>query len=302
MKIAHVSDIYGDFESFGRALDVISDCRPNVLAITGDLVGNVINDNLINTYSKSVEVLSDVKEKVYKSTEGRVRNYYDLASFLSKENGRFPEKVRDAACKYLALVILGREKMREQYREIKDILGRLNRDGITSVLVPGNWDGLCIDDFLCDENIHSKRLDIDGRVFVGYGGATASVPVGIPLSLLSRLNEYDSYKYLTCCSDVSVILTHTPPSKNAGVPELCMFACLQEIAPILFLSGHNHKTYVGVDERADTVVSVAGNLGRYNNQNYGDFLLFDLDDVIRQVTLFNIGNDGVKKEVKIIRK
>ena len=41
MKIIHMSDIHGDFESFDKALEIVKATDAEVLAITGDLSGNL---------------------------------------------------------------------------------------------------------------------------------------------------------------------------------------------------------------------------------------------------------------------
>jgi Icc-related predicted phosphoesterase len=171
--------------------------------------------------------------------------------------------------------------MLNNYKQFKERFDSLKQK---VVLVPGNWDGKCIDDVLAQQNLHNKSsLEIDNAQFFGYGGSDET-PIAIPKDLLINFDSDELFQYLSSQESrddlADVVLTHTPPRYFEGknkrhTRDPLLLAHLYKNSPELILCGHNHELYVLKDETASTIIVNPGNLGRYQNDSFGTFLEID---------------------------
>ncbi len=296
VKIIHMSDIHGDFETLDTALKYVEQSDADILAVTGDLVGRVLDEKNLPEFEEAANFLM----QVYRQTDAEVDSldaaaemFVDGKIEVAGVNG---EKLAE---RYLDLEIQAKIEMKKQYRGFKDIFDDL---GKKVLLVPGNWDGKCIDDFLAFNNLHNKNVEqVNGISFVGYGGA--SVFSGeIPVDLIVRYNEDEMFHHLSAHEEAEVALMHTPPygfenSERHNGSKLGL-AYMFRNTPSLILAGHTHKPLLARESKTKVWVSNSGNLGRYQNSSYGTFFEIELDDntFVNPLRTYQVVGDEVKVE------
>lgn len=187
-----------------------------------------------------------------------------------------------------------RNKMLSRYREFKDRFQELEQQVL---LVPGNWDGKCIDDVLAHENLHDKNIvEINGIGFIGYGGSDM-IPATIPEILLIEFDPNECYQHLSKHDNAEIALTHEIPKGLGGRHggQLCIVQYLKDTAPSLLLTGHSHQLVI-VKSNEGTIIANPGNLGRYQNQDFGTFLEIDIDKntFVRPKAVYKIEGNSVK--------
>ncbi|MEK6826872.1 MAG: metallophosphoesterase [Nanoarchaeota archaeon] len=274
MKIIHMSDIHGDFESFDKALEIVKATDAEVLAITGDLSGNLFEGEEKEYFEKMNSFLN----KSF-STNGTI---HDLAEALVSGKLKIPlENAVQLGEEYLKFEGVAKERMLNNYKQFKERFNTLKQK---VVLVPGNWDGKCIDDILAQENLHEKApIEIDDAQFFGYGSSN-EIPIIVPRDLLIDFDSDIAFQYLHAQESrddlADVVLTHVPPryfegenKKHSGDP--LMLAYLYRNSPELILCGHIHEPSIIQDKIASTIIVNPGNLGRYQNDSFGTFLEID---------------------------
>ena len=292
-----MSDIHGDFGFFDKALDgIVRPSDAEVLAINGDLSGEVFEGEEIKAFQAAAQIIENVRQQVYQATQGKVGTFHGCAEFLLREDVKAGEDVKNAARQYLFSEENARQRMLGTYRELKERF-----DGLSQrvVLVPGNWDGKCIDDILGKRNLHNKPTEeINGVNFSGYGGAE-SYPNVLPLDLTIDFDEDEAFAQLCENGNAEVLLLHTPLrgfSKNGNdLGNYCFNSVMYRNAPSLILSGHSHQRGIFQDPKTKTVVVNPGNLGRYNGSKYGTFLELELDDnlFVKPTRNFMVDESGV---------
>jgi Icc-related predicted phosphoesterase len=275
MKIIHMSDIHGDFESFDKALEIVKTTDADVLAITGDLSGYLFNGEEKDFF---IELNKFLHTNV--STTG---TFHALAEAFA--SGKVPP-VKGANLvklgeEYLKFEELARQRMLSNYKEFKTRFDALKQK---VVLIPGNWDGKCIDDILSQENLHDKSpLEIGNAQFFGYGSCD-DIPITTPKDLLFGFDTDSAFQYLSAQESkddmADVVLTHLPPryfegknKRTTGDP--LTLAYMFRNSPELILCGHTHGLSVIQDNISSTFVVNSGNLGRYGNESFGTFLEID---------------------------
>lgn len=170
------------------------------------------------------------------------------------------------------------QEMLRYYKEFKDRFNELEQQVL---LVPGNWDGKCINDVLSPYNLHLKNpLNIQGIEFVGYGSSDA-IPSVIPENLLVGFNQSECYSHLIKYGNAEIALTHETPrgfsgDKRYGQP--CISKYIKNTAPSLLMTGHSHIINIAAEQEDETLITNPGNLGRYGRDNFGTFFELEIDE------------------------
>lgn len=278
MRIISMSDIQGDFETLDKALPVVRTSDAEVLAMTGDLSGSVFEEKEKPEFLEASKVMRSLMPQVYQDTQRQVRTVHDTAEFLLSNKVKASDELKKAAGTYLLLEKQAREKMLTTYREFRQRFNDLHQKVI---LVPGEWDGKCIDDVLAHENIHNKIIEeVNGIEFVGYGGA-GQYPAEIPIDLTTDFFEREALEHLSKYENAEVALVHECPNGFEGNGKysgnFALLAYLFRNRPSLILTGHSHSPFVAREPKTGTFVINPGNLGRYENQDFGTFLELEID-------------------------
>jgi len=296
MKIINISDIHGDFETFAKALKIIKTSDAEVLAINGDLAGNVFEGKEKDSFINISKTFYNFLSQIYNHTNGQIKTIHDTAKFLISNRVKAPDELKKFAEDYLGFEKKAEERMSRQYQEFKQRFDDLEQKVI---LIPGNWDGKCINDFLEQENIHNiSGKEINGIKFVGYGGSKEH-PVNLPLDLTVHYNKDEAYSHLCKHEDAEIALSHNVPRGfefNGRPPgEYSLLAYLYRNAPSLILTGHTHNPFVSKEKKTGTIVANPGNLGRYENQNFGTFLEIDIDNnfFVKPISLYKINKNSI---------
>jgi Icc-related predicted phosphoesterase len=291
MRIMSMSNVYGDFETLQKALDYIGKTDAKVITIQGDLSGKVLDGDLSGrTLDDKDErnkmfALNNLIGKVHYQMCQRTQEqmtYHDCAHRLTEPNQNFEasEDLKKAASIYLSLEEKAKKGMSENYRKFKEMFEGLPQKVL---LVPGDWDGIHIDDFLAKQNIHDKYPEeIDGIKFVGYGGSPEPVPE-LPFDLTFGFIEDEAFSHFSK-NKGEVVLSHTIPrgyGNNGYRGHYSLLAYIYRCAPSLFLMGHNNHLFVSKESETGTILANPGNLGKDplpRNSSFGTFLEFEIDE------------------------
>lgn len=297
MKIISISDIHGDFETFDKALKYIKNTDAEVLTINGDLSGSVFNKEEKEYFVNITNNLRGLVQQIYHDTKGNIRTFHDSMKFLISGKIKAPKELMKLADDYLRFEKKAVERMSNQYQEFKDRFNDLEQK---IILVPGNWDGKCIDDVLAKYNIHNRYPEeIDGIRFIGYGGSREH-PIELPIDLTVHYYENEAFSHLSKHENAEVVLIHTCPKGFEGserhTGEYSLLAYLYRNAPSLILTGNTHRPFIVKEEKTSTIVANPGNLGRYQNQNFGTFLELEIDKdfFVRPLYVHKIDGDSIK--------
>ena len=292
-----MSDIHGDFETFDKALHFVKNSDARVLTINGDLAGSVFENEEKKSFINTSQTLINQLPQIHKLTNGQIGTVHNAANFLLSGNVKVPDELKKYSEDYLKFEKVAKEKMSEQYKGFRQRLDELKQKVI---LIPGNWDGINLDDYLASENIHNKYYgEVDGIKFIGYGGAR-EYPIELPPDIITTFDEDEAYSHLSKYGDAEIVLTYTVPrgfedeKKYKG--EYNLLAYLYRFEPSLILTGHIHVPFIVKEKKSGTFVANPGNLGRYNNQSFGTFLEIDIDGnlFVKPKTMYKIEGDSIK--------
>jgi len=258
VRLIHMSDIHGDFEILDRSLEVVVKSKPDVLAITGDLSGEVFNKEETGAYLTCYNEFDVIHSQVMRVKEGFI-GYHDAAQSLIRGELNASDGVRDVARKYLEFEMMAEGRKLAQYREFKKRFDSLDSK---IILVPGNWDIVGIDEVLAEENIHCKtKARVNELGFAGYGGSSDH-PNVLPLDLCIPFSEDEGFIYLNKQTEgeegAEVILTHECPRGSGGDRHggsWWVSALLYKTQPSLFLFGHSHYPILGQDDKSQCFIS-----------------------------------------------
>lgn len=283
-----MSDIHGDFETFDKALQAIRQIgNVDALAITGDLAGSGFNQEEAKYFSDAQENIVNFNRELRANRNAYGENLTKTCEYVLNDKNA-PEDVKKLVKDYQELQQKDVQYSSNCYQEFASRLEQLSTsDGVRTLLVPGNWDSLNIDDYLAENNLHNRngrKESIKGIGFVGYGGA-GMVPRIKPYDKLVDFDEDEAYNHLTSNEDAEIALVHSPVagldldgenSRHFG--EYCLTAYMHRNTPSLILEGHSHKPRISKDLKSGTIVCNPGNLGKYDNGNHGSFLELDIND------------------------
>jgi Icc-related predicted phosphoesterase len=299
MKIQTISDIHGDFETLDKALKVYKDSDAQLLTINGDLLGEIFKDKEREDFLQTSSAMYNFTAQLYNASEGRISSMNQAAQVLSSGQVEVNEETIALAKKYLSFEETAKTRATLQYQEYKT---RFDSLGKKVLLVPGNWDLLCLEDVLANENLHMKpKVEIEGLSFIGYGGA-GPIPKPIPqdLGFVSSFNSDEAFNHLSSAEDTDVALVHVAPryfdNPKSTSGEFFMLAYMYRNQPSVILAGHTHHPSIMIEKRTNTVIINPGNLGRYDETDYGTFLQFELDENpgIKKPVLYNVSGDKIK--------
>ncbi|MEK6960756.1 MAG: metallophosphoesterase [Nanoarchaeota archaeon] len=249
MKILHISDIHEDSEALAKALDFASAFCVEHVICTGDL---------LNTHY----------------TLDGWRRY----ATGSRDNVAFRDHVIGLA--------------REKYEGMK---AAFERAGIPYTVVPGNYEVSCFYDVFGDRVLHNMWSEFIDVKMAGYGGSPGALPeqASKVIELTSGIRPYTRVMQGFSEAELSdlltkekpkVIMSHTPPyevldrtigGRNKGTGALRIYldntgGTADEVNSVL--CGHIHESgplenndagFAGIAKIGNTVVSNAGNLGRF---------------------------------------
>jgi len=312
-----MSDIHGDFETLDTALNFISKRDADVITIQGDLSGNVFSDEDERTaFMKAAGMLDNALPGLYRTSNGKINNIHGAAEMLVSNNVEAREKDPDKALKtqlYIEELKRGaqsyldgekktKEKMGENYAKFGERFGQLESLAKRIVLVPGNWDGNFIDDYLAAYNLHLKHPEeIRGVKFAGYGGSRKH-PIDLPFGITTSFSEDEAYNHLSQSEDAEVVLTHTVPRGfEFGTQfdgEYSLLAYMYRNAPSLLLTGDIHKPFISKEKKTGTVIANPGNLGRYKNRDFGTFLELEINDdhYVTPIAIYKVEGDLISAQ------
>ena len=320
MRITHMSDIHGDFETLDTALAHVVKEGTDVLAITGDLIGPVFDSKIaVNsngnteqiTYANALEALAQVRPKILQQTQGKISTYHDIAQALTNNSSNAPLELKAFASQYLASEELASKRASEQYSKIGLRLADLP-NGIEVVLIPGNWDMKQITEnkILRPSYIHKTSKDVKGVRFAGYGSSLGIPYEERPIDLTIPFNSDDYSDFLLGLDSPEqspeIVLLHSGPRFKTPYgfsgEEYAGNAYLAgaKNPPALMLIGHMHNFGIIREPNSGTVISSSGNVGRFPNHNFGTFSEVVLDDKLYVTSITPKKVDG--KDVKVFDK
>ncbi len=174
MKLAQISDIHGDLEMLERASKLVQKINDvEVLAITGDIAGSVLKGEERDYFIQVSQNTQKLRDFLYQHTEGKIDTTRKAAEAMIEGipglNIENQTEIVEHSKNYLKLEAKTKKGLKAQYQGAKDILEAMPQE---KVLVPGNWDCRCMDDYLAKWNIHdrnNKEVEIGGVNFIGYG-------------------------------------------------------------------------------------------------------------------------------------
>ncbi|MBU4070076.1 MAG: metallophosphoesterase family protein [Nanoarchaeota archaeon] len=299
MKIMAMSDIHGDFETFDKALKVVKQSDADVLTISGDILGSMLNEEETESFMKKLYLMRNLGEQVYHQTNGKINTFKEFKKFLKSDNLELPYDVKSDVEKYLQFEESIKERQILQYNEFKERFNDLEKK---IVLVPGNWDGSCIDSVLHKENIHNKgSKNINGIEIVGYGGSNL-MPQGLSEDAMTEFDGDEAFSHFSNYEDAEVILTHECPRGFEGngyfKGEYSLLANIYKNTPSLVLCGHTHSPLIAEEKKSGTIIANPGNLGRYNGGNFGTFLEINIDEnaFVKPETFYQLNGNDVKMQ------
>ena len=245
MRIIHMSDIHGDFTSLDTALDYVKDSGADVLAITGDLAGSELSEEEATEYTKALGSLHQVSGTINQISKGHADTFKAASELILNQKLAELKDFEPHAETYLKFLELVEERLRKTYGEFKQRFDGLPHD-MRVLLVPGNWDGRCIEDVLSEESIDGKTLKYQGVKFAGYGGSNDLPVNALPPDLAVQFNEDEMYKFLTD-SEADVVLSHVGPKMNLNGnlrnqhSSYALSVAMLQSQPNLVLHGHEHR-------------------------------------------------------------
>ena len=309
MKILNCSDIHGDLELLENFRDYsLTRDDLDVIVVSGDLINHCWSSQEdFDKFKESREVLRKIREvnKINAPLYGLAKHILDNEMALD---------LRAVSTDYLESLKSGDETMRVQYDQIKEIFDTFNGKVFT---IPGNYDGVCLDEIMTEENLHKKPIEHDGAKFAGYGGADV-IPGHMPEDLIVDYVEYNTpegtvsepFNFLTG-EDPDVAIIHNPPygccdevgpgksrigedlKEPIHVGSKGTFKYVENENPNLVLCGHRHGLEIA--KLGDTVVVNPGNLGRVGEDRFGTFAEVTLDgnNYVEDLSLYQVVKPGV---------
>ncbi len=322
MKLISMADIHSDFETLDKALGYVKASDAEVLAITGDLSGTVFENSEREGFAKCRNILRQAAPQILERTGKPSITLRGTAKFLIDYDKATPE-AKKVAEEYVRLEELAHQRMLSTYREFKSRFDELQGLGKKVMLVPGNWDGKCIDDIdtLAHANLHQRHLrEIGGVTFTGYGGSPKN-PNELPIDLTPDFDSHEAFVHLATL-DPDVALIYAIPAgyefsddrgkytfshgdvilsgnSHAERGQYSLSAYLYRNKPYLILTGDTHKCFSMRDATANTVVANPGNLGRHGKEAYGTFLEIEIDKtgIEKPAIVHSVGTANVEDAI-----
>lgn len=208
----------------------------------------------------------------------------------------------------------------EKYQRLENLL---DKDGVPTLMVPGNHDLKNYSDFFEGKDIHSKsrrlrevvgKSSIDDLVIAGYGGDGGVAVPRDSEGLIFDCSEKELYQHLNA-SKPDIVLLHNPPKKTVDSivkrapngalirdyigsrnARRYMTEHADEGRPKLVVCGHRHGSEISVYR--DTVIVNPGNLGRFfASRDYGTFseVRLEKDGTVTEVIHYSAGGDKVRE-------
>lgn len=270
MKIAHIDGVNGDIEMLEIATKLARAKDVDIMAITGDLAGNVFQGHTRKYFKTLSEKYMNLTSMLAQASKGKVRKVNQVVRGVVEGRVNFPgfapelvEEEKKFAREYLKYEERAREEIRRQYGEAKPVLDKLSQ---RLVLIPGCTDSKDIDEFFGEYNIHKKAVEIDGVRFVGYGSAPFDPE--IPLDLRFPFKSEEGFKHFMQNTDkngTTVALTHVPVCKFGKSRTYKDTSRMEDYMltryPDLLLAGHAVPECLEEEASGTTIVS-SGKLSR----------------------------------------
>ena len=309
IKIMHCADVHGDLDALKIYSNYVKEKKPGMSYVTGDLINEVFSDeevkeflqyeitakNLLETIQSEANniggenMMKLISQELFnaiatdtleegslieipgKEQEGpSTKDLYDLL-----KNPQAPLSLGNATKQYLdarenreknqeKYVKIAETSMRLQYEEMEKIL-----EGTDCLVLPGNYDGSCLEDIMSERNMHKKSKTIKDIKITGYGSAKGS-PSWIPEELreefqrIRALNEKKEVVYegseaglFMIEEDPEIALLHETPFNEEGLQTY-----IANEQPYIVLSGHMHEMR-GINKLGEnTHLIMPGKLGK----------------------------------------
>lgn len=164
-------------------------------------------------------------------------------------------------------------------REMRDILAEMHRFNPHVFAVPGNCDGLAVNQYLVESktDLHCRRVDFRDWTLLGFCSWLACPHVPQPVNAHDWVSSCLDWLTSQFPSDRPVIfVSHMPPANTAvdrngdchsGSREIREF--IERTQPVLALSGHFHDS-VGWDRLGKTTLV---NPGAFRHGRYASILI-----------------------------
>ncbi|MGC8901210.1 MAG: metallophosphoesterase family protein, partial [bacterium] len=241
MEIIYIADVHGARSQMEKLLEVTF---ADLYIISGDLVYSPFYSPI--TSVKFLELQETFH--LMRQNEAPDMSLEDYVRLLLKKT--IPDDLRLRAEEYLKLSERGLNVLKEKYKKMESIFSMVRKAPI--IVLPGNYDMDLSLTALAERQIHKKVYEIEGLRIAGYGGANMRTP-GIPeqgmIKFIESANYSEPYEFFSRTKP-DIIVCHQPSyghlDKVASIGSVGSFGiakAIEEIKPILVLSGHIHENF-----------------------------------------------------------
>lgn len=289
VKFIHISDIHGGFADLETIRKYAEKAKADAVLFSGDMLGPCISGPQAQEMNNHLETIvnSIPKDKKFKSLD-------EFLQYCEKN----PE-TKEAAKGYRAIEKKFDEKAKAHYTEAKKAISQFSKPVL---MVPGNWDSTQFLEEFKNYCIHGKVAEIKGLRIAGYGSANV-IPKMLPQTRFVYYDESEFSEFLNQAKP-DVILSHMPPKGivdgKSKIGSEALRKYLEKQNPKLVVCGHSHD--YGHEQAGKTMVSNAGNLGKYFNQkHYGTFAEIEIDGnkvVVRHYQIQKGEIQEIKEELR----
>lgn len=326
MKIISVADINGDYETFGKALEIVKKSGADVLAVSGNINGNNVEESdkpaFYDAYRKMVGVVNHIRGTLAANGQNPNVPFYriveDLQSGAIKFDNKSNDEVSKTANNYIVLANKAKDAMTDNYKIFKKMVSGLEQEVL---VVPGMTDSMLMQGSSFEElNIHKKSREVKNVVFAGYGGFSKT-PLDVPKEVEVPFDPNELFGFLSS-TNPDVALTYAAPNfapvMDNGDPML--LAYMYRKHPRLILCGHvalpiqvqndgktsiqyaKHRAFAK-DADSESYIICPGPLGNQNNGHpYGTFaeIELDKDGEVHPLRLYNaVSGESSELEDKV---
>ncbi len=241
MEIIYVTDVHGARAQLEKLLEVTF---ADLYIVSGDLIYSPFYSP--NTGMRFLELQDSFHLMRQKDAPGMVIE--DYVRTLIKDGLRVDLKTR--AEEYLKLSERARYVMNEKYEQMEHLFSMVKKAPI--IVLPGNYDMDLSGTAIGHRQIHKKVFEFEGLRIAGYGGANTRT-AGIPEEGMVRFiesNDYSEPFEFLMREKPDIIVCHQPPyghfdriSSYGSIGSTGMERAIEEVPPLLVLSGHVHEDY-----------------------------------------------------------
>lgn len=264
-----ISEIYG--EKQGALVNAVAE---EAKAIGKEKMNGIFPFSLFEAVREDSLVEESIIETPYENKEEKAPSTKDLHDLIKPAT---PQKILNPIKEYLDArekfnehmgerVKIGEQSMELQYKEIGKIL-----EDTTCLVIPGNYDGKCLEKIMPERNMHGKKSRIiEGIKIAGFGSAANGMPWWLPEELLEEFRpvtvknektEQLLYKgseagWFMIREDPDIAVLHETPLTDQGLS-----IYMQNEQPYIILAGHLHEVLQPKKLNTKTRLIMPGKLG-----------------------------------------